>query len=180
VAATGVDGRTEVTLTANSVVGSYSVDVTLGALTEQYALTNAPLGTTVALTSTAATLALTQSVDVTATVTSDPVIGPDPAGEVQFSVQGVVVGTVALTSSLTATMTLTGEALGAGTHAVTATYTGDDRHASSTSPDLAIDVADGSGGTPRGCGCNSGVPTEAALLALGAALLAWRRRGARA
>jgi len=94
--------------------------------------------TTTTLTSTPNPSALGQAVKFTATVSTDPASGT-PTGSVQFVIDGANFGSaVALGAGGVAT--ITDSALSVGAHTVTAVYSGDTTHASSTSATLTQTV----------------------------------------
>jgi hypothetical protein len=129
------DGTATVTATANGAVGSYSVGAnTAGVATPvAFTLTNqAPTSISVSASSTAPVYG--QSVTLTATVTT-PAGDPIPTfsdGTVTFYDGGTWLGTANLSGS-PATATLTTTALVAGSHTITAAYSGDNNFVASQS-----------------------------------------------
>lgn len=118
----GANGQAITTSSANGLVGGpYSVTATMrgSASSASFSLTNNRATTTTAVTSSVNPSDLTQSVTFTANVTST---GP-LTGTVQFKIDGLDAGGPVTLSGGTAQLTTS--ALTAGTHSVTADYSGD-------------------------------------------------------
>jgi sugar lactone lactonase YvrE len=88
--------------------------------------------TTTSLTTSASPSTLGQTVTLTSTVTSP---SPNPGGTVQFLDGATSLGSVTLTSTGTASLAI--GTLTAGTHILTAVYSGDTNHSGSTSISLS-------------------------------------------
>jgi len=89
-------------------------------------------------TTTAISVAATNSVYGSANTVTATVAGANPSGSVTFNDGATVLGTVSLASGV-ATYSL--KNLSAGTHSITASYTGDAINAGSTSSAVAVTVA---------------------------------------
>jgi Bacterial Ig-like domain (group 3)/FG-GAP-like repeat len=92
------------------------------------------LGTTTVLTSSAESVPTGTPFTFTATVTST---SGTPTGSVSFYDSTTLLGTATLSSTGVATFT---DTLSAGTHSVTATYTGDNNYSASTSAAISVTV----------------------------------------
>jgi hypothetical protein len=143
VSASGVATFTTASLSAgsHSITAVYGGDANFAASTSP-ALTQtvnapAPAATTTALASSANPSVAGQSVTVTATV-SAPAGAGVPTGGVTFRDGQSVLGTAALDPSGTAQLTTS--ALSAGSHSITATYSGDANFSASTSAALTQTV----------------------------------------
>lgn len=126
------------TFTANGIAGSYNVTATLvgTSLSVTYALTNTAFTTTTVTSSLNPSL-LGQSVTFTATVSS---AGGTPTGTVQFKDGSTNLGT-AVTLNGSGQATVTTSSLTAGTHTITAIYSGSTFFVTSTgtlSPDQTV------------------------------------------
>ncbi|HEY5197418.1 MAG TPA: FG-GAP-like repeat-containing protein [Solirubrobacteraceae bacterium] len=118
-----------------------------------------PLSSTVNLAATPTSSTFGQSVTFTATV-SGADGGPAPTGSVTFTVDGAALPAVDLSG---ATAALTTTSLSAGTHTVTAAYSGDSNYTASTSPVTTYAVAAVAPAATTGVA--SGVTESAASLA---------------
>jgi len=119
------------TFTANGTAGSYNVVASIGTglPTTSFALTNTKAPTSTAVTSSLNPSNLGQSVTFTATVSSSA--GGTPTGTVQFKDGGTNLGAAApLNASGVAQFTTS--ALTAGSHTITADYSGDSSFLTST------------------------------------------------
>jgi glucose/arabinose dehydrogenase len=124
--------------TANGTAGSYSVVATLSAvsLSATYTLTNAKANTTTMVTSSANPSQFGQSVTFTAAVSSG---AGTPVGTVQFKDGNTNLGTpVALSQGGVATLSIS--SLAAGTHVITADYSGDNNFSTSTGTLTGVQV----------------------------------------
>jgi hypothetical protein len=130
--------------TASSNVGSYPINVSQGTLAAaNYTFTFvggtllvSPLASTTVVTSSNASSAYGQSVTFTATVTPDT--GAGPTGTVEFVIDGSNASNVALSGN-TASYTLS--TLGAGSHSISAIYSGDANFNASTSTSFSQSVS---------------------------------------
>ncbi len=127
-ATTNFYGLASVTATANLLTGSYDVEASaVGLAVAPFHLTNLGLASTTALGSSLNPSTYGDAVTFTATVSSS---GPAPTGTVTFKAGATTVcAAVALVSGQANCIVAT---LGAGSSAVTATYSGDAAHATST------------------------------------------------
>lgn len=121
--------------TGQIVTASYAGDgnfAATSATTSQTVL----MGTSTALTSSANPAILGQPVTLTATITPQASAGADPTGSVTFRLGSTVLGTATVSTTggvSTATYTTTpGQLVVGRDQAITVSYTGDTRHASST------------------------------------------------
>ena len=127
-----------ISATANATAGSYGVTASTNAGSAAFSLTNLRAATAVAVTSSLNPSNFGQSVTFTATLTG----AVNPTGSVTFSLDGgtpVAASSTAFTAS-GGTATLTTSALAAGSHVVTAHYSGDGNNAPSTSAPLTQTV----------------------------------------
>jgi len=123
------NGAASSTITANGTIGSYTVVACAsGAANVAFILSNDLFSTTTSVTSTPNPSVYGQSVTFTATVTSTVNM---PTGSVQFYADGAALGSPVTLSNGQASLSTS--ALAIGTHAITATYSGDANHSSSTS-----------------------------------------------
>ena len=102
------------------------------------AASTSPAATTTSLTSSSANITLGQSVTFTATVTPASGTGT-PTGTVTFKDGGTQIGTGTLNTSGSATFSTSG--LAAGSHSITAVYSGDSNFSSSTSAAVSVTVS---------------------------------------
>jgi len=110
---------------------SYSGDSNYGYSQSQPLTITVAKATTTTVVTTSATPALGVALPVTATVTATTVGSTQPTGIVTFTMDGSTVGAVAV-SGYPATASMTLPALTAGTHTLTAAYSGDNYYSSST------------------------------------------------
>jgi hypothetical protein len=116
-------------------VGTFPITVTATdaggcSASRRYVLTVAGTRTLIVVTSSSSHSIFGETVTLTATVTTDPPGSDPPTGTVTFTIDGVAQSPVPLVAGMA---TLTVENLSVGTHTVTASYSGDATHASSTS-----------------------------------------------
>jgi hypothetical protein len=165
------DGRPDLAVT-NVCVSQIAILLNLA--------TVVPLQTTTALTASASTVTVGSSLTLTATVTSSPG-STTPTGTVTFYNGSTPLGTGTVTNGVA---TYSTQSLAVGTYSITATYSGDANHASSTSPAISVAVVPPSGGqTPSGgggggCTINPSADFDPIVLALIGILfvyLVWRR-----
>jgi sugar lactone lactonase YvrE len=135
-ATNGVASFTTSTLT----IGSHSITVVYAGDSNCNPATSAvlsqtvnKLATTTTLSASAPTIVHGQTVTLTASIPF-----PGPTGTMQFLDGGVPLGTAALVSS---SATLSVSTLGAGSHSITAVYSGDANDASSTSAPVTVSVS---------------------------------------
>lgn len=138
-----LNGAGQATVAVNGLLaGSHAITATYSGDANFPPSTSPPLtqtvgqnnGATVSLTSSADPSAAGQTVTFTATVMAS---GGTPTGNVTFKDGATVLGTAALTGSSAA---LTTSSLSAGSHSITAVYSGDANFAAATSPALTQSV----------------------------------------
>ncbi len=138
---TGVATFTTTTLSAgtHSITAMYVGDANVNGSTSAPPLVETinVNNTTVALASSANPAIVGSSVTFTATVTAPG--GGSPTGSVSFNEGSTVLGTGTLTAGVA---TFTTSALGTGTHAITAVYSGDTTFTGSTSAGLVQSISD--------------------------------------
>ncbi|RPJ00918.1 MAG: DUF11 domain-containing protein, partial [Chloroflexi bacterium] len=124
------------TVTANSILGAYSVVANaLGAANVAFDLANDPASTTTAIASALNPSVVGQAVTFTATVTSTLGV---PSGSVQFYADGAALGSPVMLSNGQASLSTS--VLAVGTHPITATYGGDGFYGQSYSAILVQEV----------------------------------------
>lgn len=146
----GSPSTATVTITSGLTSGTHSLVATYSGDTYYAASTSAAVTITVSKSPsttvvTPATLTPTAggSLLVSASITSSSPASANPTGTVIFYMDGVSQGTGTVTSGSPSTASVTIPVVSAGSHLLTATYSGDTNYASSTSAAVSITAAKG-------------------------------------
>jgi hypothetical protein len=145
----GVTSATfSVTIPANPSVSTHALQAVYAGNANYAASTSPSVTVTIAkspsaITVTPATVSPSagSSLMVSASITSSSPASTNPTGTVNFLIDNVSQGVGPVTSGLPATASFTIPVIQAGTHALTATYSGDGNYASSTSASVTLTAA---------------------------------------
>jgi large repetitive protein len=164
-AAVSISGTATISIALG--VGNYSIVATYSGDVNDAGSASSPLSLAVqiATTSTAVTAnpnpaAVVSPVAFTAKVTGN---GGTPTGSVTFFVDGVSIATASLDA--TGTATISNSSLSAGTHSITASYSGDADDLPSSSPPVSILVTTIPTATALGTTSTSGANSQVVLVA---------------